>query len=385
MIGGRPSGGKALLKLLRYARLYGAKRALVKAAGRGAPIPRAILKRGRGAADVSIIGCGQAAFGTLCFFLRQNRKQRFLQAYDPQPKQAQRTADFYGLEQGISSSAGELLDNPGLRAVYIASNHASHAGYAAAALRRGVDVFVEKPIATSWEDLQLLEAAVGAGSGKLFAGYNRPFAPAIAEARDLWEEASIDDPFTCQCRVEGHVIPYDHWYRHPAEGTRICGNAGHWLDLFVHLTSAIREQLPTHARIELIPENPAEPDDNYRLTVDIGIDTLVLHFTSYRERRDGVHEHILLTCGSSSVEINDFRSAITRDGDRVAIKRYRPKDVGHRACTLQPWLPADEQRNIEEVWCSARLVLHAADLARRGGGVAEVDLSATPPASFEAA
>jgi predicted dehydrogenase len=50
-----------------------------------------------------------------------------------------------------SHQAERLLENPDVRVVYIASNHASHTPYALSALNAGKTVYIEKPICVDWQ------------------------------------------------------------------------------------------------------------------------------------------------------------------------------------------------------------------------------------------
>ena len=63
--------------------------------------------------------------------------------------------------------------------VYIASNHATHSQYAVRALKSGCDVYIEKPISTTWNQLKELIEIEKITSNRIFVGYNRPFSPAV--------------------------------------------------------------------------------------------------------------------------------------------------------------------------------------------------------------
>lgn len=372
------------LKLWRYARMYGWRRTLVKTAGRTRRGSKWIVgaRARRGEPAISVIGCGQAAFGTLCYFIYRTRGPVFLDAYDVDEAQAEGLAHAYRFRR-VVQKADEVFSNPSCRIVYVASNHASHAAYAATALQRGLDVFIEKPICTSWSDLALLESAVHANSGRIWAGYNRPFSAAIIQLRQAL--SGLQSPISMTCHIHGHRIPADHWYRQAEEGTRISGNAGHWLDLAVHLLTAVWGELPHDMQLHHLPASAAEPDDNFSLTLRTGRGDLVTVVLSSRnEPAEGVRETIEIQCGHVTARINDFREMEVWYGERAVRKRYRPKDVGHRLCTLQPFLTSTQQRDWAEVICSTRLMLHATDLARSGNTFASIDLSRTiASASFE--
>jgi hypothetical protein len=111
----------------------------------------------------------------------------------------------------VVESADILLQNPAVRLVYIASNHASHTAYAIEALQRSVDVFVEKPLCTQWKDLQALEEAIEGAA----RGLDR-LQPAVFGGCCSLAEKNRRAAYTAQlvCYIHGHHIPQGHWYRH---------------------------------------------------------------------------------------------------------------------------------------------------------------------------
>jgi predicted dehydrogenase len=355
----RASLGWRLRKLLRFTSIYGPGRTLYKVAGRmRRGLPR--LRWRRSVRDIAMIGCGQFAFATIAYVLDRAFGARIAACFDIDP----RAAETFARAQGIaarSASVAEVLGHPGLRIVYVASNHASHSDYARAALARGLDVYVEKPVAVSIEQLAALEQARRQARGSLFAGYNRPFSAAI---RDLRRHMSVDKNagISLQCFVSGHKLEPEHWYRRPEEGTRICGNVGHWLDLFVHVLAW--RAMPDRLDIALTWADDAEPDDN--LSVSIGSDRgdlFSVMLSSRTEPFEGINESIHLQHGETICKIDDFRRMHLWQGTRLLRRRYWPKDVGHRLAILQPFRH-DSRRDWKEVLLSSLLMLHVAEMVR---------------------
>ena len=64
-------------------------------------------------------------------------------------------ARTYAIQHGIAkwyTDAQELIDDPDVNAVYVATPPSSHATYAIMAMKAGKPVYVEKPLAASYED-----------------------------------------------------------------------------------------------------------------------------------------------------------------------------------------------------------------------------------------
>lgn len=360
------------LKLFRYARTYGWKRALVKALGRTrSQVQLNGIARRDVTRRIGIIGCGQFAYATICYFLREELNPLFTGVFDTDREHARSLAQQYGADF-IYDNAEQLLTDVATDVIYIASDHASHAAYAVRALQAGKKVYVEKPLATTREDFALLEETARAHPGSIVAGYNRPYAPAVRELRRL--VATGQDPFTLQCFIHTHVLPAGHWYRDPRQGTRICGNMGHWLDLAIHLLYA-RSVLPSRISIALNWASDTERDDNLSVVLATDLqDLITITLTARHEPFEGVRERISFQDVHREATIDDFRKMTVTTGTRTQRYAYRPKDPGHRKAVLQPFLLPVEVRNWEEVMQSTRLMLDIADMVRTGDRTGHFDL-----------
>jgi predicted dehydrogenase len=85
-------------------------------------------------------------------------------------------------------SVEDLLRDPAVDVVVVATPPASHAGLATAALRSGRHVFCEKPLATNLDDLDGLVAAAAAGPGVLVVDHVLRFNPLLAAVGRLQDE-----------------------------------------------------------------------------------------------------------------------------------------------------------------------------------------------------
>lgn len=375
------SRNEGVRKILRFLHLYGFRRTLFKVVSRSLRIP--MLLRMRQDADIAMVGCGQYAFATIGYFISRKFGARFRWCYDPNVSAAEGFAR--GLRVAHTATAeGEWLEDQQTRYVYIASNHASHADYACAALAAGRSVYLEKPISVSFESLAQIEAerlrAEGGGRPKLFAGYNRPFSSAISQLR-AFRRPLPGEALSLSCFVSGHVIDPDHWYRNPDEGTRICGNAGHWIDLFVHLCAqrgqeqANDDGMGDIYRMNLLAADMVNADDDFALSIasDRG-DIFSLMLTARTEPFEGINETINFQQGPLIAKIDDFRRmTIWQESNRYQF-RYWPKDVGHAKAILQPF--GVGFRPWREVKDSTILMLVAAEMARRGESSRTISLVA---------
>lgn len=347
---------KNLVKVIRFYFIYGFTRTYVKTMGRIRiksllpKFPWALALNPK--KNVAIIGAGQFSFATIAYFLKRRFGKIVYGVYDINQENANTFTNYYG---GTSyTNSNELIESDVVKYVYISSNHATHTGYAIKALQENKIVYLEKPISVTMEQFTALQQELSKG-GKLYVGYNRPFSPAVQEIRKRMELQSRRNPLTLSCFITGHKIPKDHWYRDPEEGTRVCGNIGHWLDLTINLLNTIG--LPNSMLVKIHSSSEVEKDDNLVITITTDQHDLVSIMLSSREEPfEGINESINIQYSHMIAKIDDFRSLKIWDQEKLIKKRYFIKDVGHKNAIYQPF-PGAMQRDFNEVLISTRLML----------------------------
>ncbi len=119
-------------------------------------------------------------------------------------------------------------------AVLIATRHHLHAPFVLAALAAGRDVFVEKPLCLTPEELGQIDDALATGAGSVAVGFNRRYAGAAVELKRALQ--ALPGPKTASFRVMAGRLDPSHWYANYAEsGGRVLGEACHFLDFFCFL------------------------------------------------------------------------------------------------------------------------------------------------------
>jgi polar amino acid transport system substrate-binding protein len=142
----------------------------------------------------------------------------------------------FGFVEAVSS-ADEVLDDADVNLVLVGTRHDLHAELARKALERNKNVFVEKPLALSDEQLEAVLDAAERSSGLLMVGFNRRFSPLAQQARSAF--ANRDTPLSILYRVNAGHIPKEHWTQDPLEGGgRIVGEVCHFVDLMQFFTGA---------------------------------------------------------------------------------------------------------------------------------------------------
>jgi len=135
-----------------------------------------------------------------------------------------------------AASAEELIADPSIDVVVIATRHDSHAELAARALEQGKGVFLEKPLAIDRAGLERIRPLLESG-GRLVVDFNRGFAPATRRIEALM--AGGDEPLYIGYRVNAGFLDAGHWLRDLQQGGgRLVGEGCHFLDLCSQLVAA---------------------------------------------------------------------------------------------------------------------------------------------------
>jgi predicted dehydrogenase len=339
---------KQIKKLFRYFLLYGFSRSIIKVAGRSKVIYLKYLYLNlyiQKNKSVSLIGAGQFGFSTISYYIQKNKRKIFLDCYDINQDSLNFISRFYGYMK--ISNINNLYNNPDCKIVYIASNHSTHMEYAIPCINKGITVYVEKPLVVNYDQLKLFYKAINGKNikNKIFLGFNRPFSSAVLKLNKFIHNKK--EPLSLNFYVIGHKISDSHWYHDPKEGTRICGNVAHWIDLMVNLMNT-RGEIPTYFSINIKFTSNTKKDDNFIISISTNYEDIVsIFFTTRSEPFEGVNETLNLQCGSVISKIDDFRNLQIWDNDFYFKKRFIFKNVGHERAILQPFTNLNTRKFIE--------------------------------------
>lgn len=158
---------------------------------------------------------------------------------------ARTTGDRFGFSF-CASDFQELAQDERLNWLVLSTRHNLHAEQAIEAMQAGKHVFVEKPLALNYDELVEVIRAQQASQQRLMVGFNRRFAPMVAEMQRFLTGRSR--PVVATYRVNAGAIPRNHWTQDPSVGGgRIVGEACHFIDLLQFLIGAAPNQVVTYA------------------------------------------------------------------------------------------------------------------------------------------
>jgi myo-inositol 2-dehydrogenase/D-chiro-inositol 1-dehydrogenase len=272
----------------------------------------------------------------------------------------------------------DMLDAGGLDLLWVCTPPLAHAGPAVAALRRGMPVYLEKPVARSDEDAAQIVAAAARGQAVCAVGYQWRAVGALGELRAALAGRTVG------CLVGqsiGGTEPRPWFLSRAAGGGNLLERGSHHIDLARAIAGEVVAVQAAEAAVRLAPRQPGQGDDDISDAVTLllhfaggGLGTIVVAWTS---RGLPGRYWVEVTAADAAFRLDldpDFRLTGVAGGSPVgatsdgtpferSVDRFlaavRAGDPGHVFCT-----PADAARTLA--------VASAAEQALRTGATVRV-------------
>ncbi len=148
------------------------------------------------------------------------------------------------------TDAQELIDDPDINAIYIATPPSSHAIFAIMAMRAGKPVYVEKPLASNYDDCARINRVSEQTGVPCFVAYYRRYLPYFKRVKQIIQEGGIGKIINVQIRFSCPPRDLDYnssqsmpWRLQPdiAGGGYFYDLAPHQLDILQELFGIITE------------------------------------------------------------------------------------------------------------------------------------------------
>jgi len=280
-----------------------------------------------GPLNYALVGAG--AFGTAMLVPQMKKRRDRFHLKAIVSRNAAQGGNFARDNQveTLTSNLDDVLADPSIDLVVIATRHHEHADQAIRALEAGKHVFVEKPLALTWAELDRVAAAYRSlqAPPMLMVGFNRRFSPALAAAKE--RVAAHRAPLVVSYRLNGGYIPLDHWVHGAHGGGRNIGEACHMYDVFRFLAGAPAASI-TAASID--PGSlPYARNDNFTAGIAYENGTLAtLVYTALGPKAGLGKERIEIFCDGEAYLVDDFKQLV-KTSDGTVLWHSSEVDKGH--------------------------------------------------------
>lgn len=219
----------------------------------------------------------------------------------------------------------ELLSDPEIDLIAVSTQHNSHAKFVIEALKAGKNVYCEKPLCLTLDELIAIKEAYEQSEGELFVGLNRRHAPLIQQIKREMKTDQI--PAVYDFIGNAGFIPKDHWvHDEAAGGGRILGEACHFVDLIQYLDGSHLEDLTVTAA-----SNNAYPmNDNVLITLRFASGAIGNIVYSSMGSKKYPKEQLRVLSNGSVYEMDNF-IRLKKYGSTKSVKEKLKQDKGIHA------------------------------------------------------
>ena len=219
----------------------------------------------------------------------------------------------------------ELLSDPEIDLIAVSTQHNSHAKFVIEALKAGKNVYCEKPLCLTLDELTAIKEAYEQSEGELFVGLNRRHAPLIQQIKREMKTDQI--PAVYDFIGNAGFIPKDHWvHDEAAGGGRILGEACHFVDLIQYLDGSHLEDLTVTAA-----SNNAYPmNDNVLITLRFASGAIGNIVYSSMGSKKYPKEQLRVLSNGSVYEMDNF-IRLKKYGSTKSVKEKLKQDKGIHA------------------------------------------------------
>lgn len=141
------------------------------------------------------------------------------------------------------TDAQELIDDPDVNAVYIATPPSSHATFAIMAMKAGKPVYVEKPLAASYNDCIRINRISEQTGVPCFVAYYRRYLPYFQKVKEIIQSGGIGDVINVQVRfsVSPRDLDYHSGKEMPWRLQPDISGGGYFYDLAPHQIDILQD------------------------------------------------------------------------------------------------------------------------------------------------
>ena len=134
------------------------------------------------------------------------------------------------------TDAQQLIDDPDVNAIYVATPPLSHATFAIMAMKAGKPFCVEKPLAASYEDCARINSVSERTGVPCFVAYYRRYLPYFLRVKQIVDDGLIGRVMNVQVRfaVPPRALDYNHPERLPWRLQPEIAGGGYFYDLAPH-------------------------------------------------------------------------------------------------------------------------------------------------------
>jgi predicted dehydrogenase/threonine dehydrogenase-like Zn-dependent dehydrogenase len=283
-----------------------------------------------GPVRVGCLGSGNYARTVLLPLIRRNSDFDLRMLCSAGGLSAAHTGSKHGFTVATTDEE-EVFKSPDVDIVFVLTRHDQHARQVIRAIESRKNVFVEKPLALTLEEIKEIEDALASAPEPkplLMVGFNRRFSPAARSIRNFFGD--VHAPLTISIRFNPGKIEAEHWIQdETVGGGRIIGEACHAIDLATFLAGS----QPVRVYAESVGGLSAPNISDDQCFITLRHSNGSISNVGYLAGGDKAFpkERVEVFGGGKVAVVDDFREVLTCTNGKLKRQKYRSQDKGYQA------------------------------------------------------
>ena len=206
--------------------------------------------------QLGVLGCGNFLLRRVLPVLKDMETVKIVCIQNRSLDKARKIASEYEIPYAVSERR-ELLENPAVEAVHIASPNFLHEEDALACAEAGKPTLCEKPLSISVDSVKRMLLAFRERAIPFLVGHHLRLKPAILKAKELVREGTLGRILHLRAYYYSQTIPADNWRFNKGNGGGALQEIGvHLVDLMHFITG--EEICNVHAMSMPVQDGEAE-------------------------------------------------------------------------------------------------------------------------------
>jgi polar amino acid transport system substrate-binding protein len=268
--------------------------------------------------NISFIGAGSFAQNSLLPHLKDTN---LISVATSSSHTSKSVASKYGFTVS-DNNADEIIHNADNNTLFIVTRHNLHAEYVLKGIKNNKNIFVEKPLCLTEEELDEIVTEYHNHNIHLMVGYNRRFSPFIQKIKRLFKGGQ---PLAIDYRINAGFIPSTNWVQEKEiGGGRIIGEVCHFIDLAMNIAGALPASLSAFSM-----DDPSGLSDT--LTVNLRFKNGSVASVSYfaNGSKELKKEYLEVFSNGLTAILDDFKQ-LTIYGKNRSTEKLLNQNKGHK-------------------------------------------------------
>ena len=189
-----------------------------------------------------LIGCGEVTEKKSAPAFNEVEGSKIVAVMSRNKTKARSYAERHHIQKWYTD-AQELIDDPIINAIYIATPPSSHATFAIMAMKAGKPVYVEKPLAASYEDCGRINRISEQTGVSCYVAYYRRYLPYFKKVKEIIQSGTIGKVINVQLRfsVPPRDLDYNSAENLPWRLQPDIAGGGYFYDLAPHQLDLLQD------------------------------------------------------------------------------------------------------------------------------------------------